>query len=119
MQVIVTDGRSGVGRATAAALTATGQAMGMACRSVVNSHEGSGNTNTAITRDASGAPGRAGRVPTPYIEKSSEDRTRSKIHTIMTASLNGTYPSPDEHKHRRGRRQPTEPTGRERQDDST
>jgi NAD(P)-dependent dehydrogenase (short-subunit alcohol dehydrogenase family) len=66
-----------------------------------------GMTNTAITRDGSGALQWAGRVLSPYIAQSPEDGARSTIQAITTTLPNGTYLSPRGLMHQWGKPKPT------------
>jgi NAD(P)-dependent dehydrogenase (short-subunit alcohol dehydrogenase family) len=67
-----------------------------------------GMTNTAITRDGSGALQWAGRTLSPYIAQSPEDGARSTIQAITTTLPNGTYLSPRGLMHQWGKPKPTE-----------
>jgi NAD(P)-dependent dehydrogenase (short-subunit alcohol dehydrogenase family) len=66
-----------------------------------------GMTNTAITRDGSGAVRWAGRVISPHIAQSPEKGARSTIQAITTTLPNGTYLSPRGLMHQWGRPKPT------------
>jgi NAD(P)-dependent dehydrogenase (short-subunit alcohol dehydrogenase family) len=66
-----------------------------------------GMTNTAITRDGSGAVQWAGRVLSPHIAQSPEDGARSTIQAITTTLPNGTYLSPRGLMHQWGKPKPT------------
>jgi NAD(P)-dependent dehydrogenase (short-subunit alcohol dehydrogenase family) len=66
-----------------------------------------GMTNTAITRDGSGAVQWAGRVISPYVAQSPADGARSTIQAITTMLPNGTYLSPRGLMHQWGRPKPT------------
>ena len=66
-----------------------------------------GMTNTAITRDGSGALQWAGRVVAPHIAQSPEDGARSTIQAITTTLPNGTYFSPRGLMHQWGKPKPT------------
>ena len=66
-----------------------------------------GMTNTAITRDGSGAVQWAGRVISPHIAQSPEKGARSTIQAISTTLPNGTYLSPRGLMHQWGSPKPT------------
>lgn len=66
-----------------------------------------GMTNTAITRDGSGALRWAGRVISPHLAQSPEHGARSTIQAITTTLPNGTYLSPRGLAHQWGKPKPT------------
>jgi NAD(P)-dependent dehydrogenase (short-subunit alcohol dehydrogenase family) len=66
-----------------------------------------GMTNTAITRDGSGALQWAGRMLSPYVAQSPENGARSTIQAITTMLPNGTYLSPRGLMHQWGKPKPT------------
>jgi len=66
-----------------------------------------GMTNTAITRDGSGALQWAGRAISPHIAQSPADGARSTVQAITTTLANGTYFAPRGPFHQWGTPKPT------------
>ncbi len=77
-----------------------------------------GMTDTAITRDGSGALQWAGRVLSPHIGQSPADGARSTILAITTTLPNGTYLAPRGLMHQWGAPKPTKLRNKARDADS-
>src|SRR5271165_5229619 len=77
-----------------------------------------GMTDTAITRNGSGALQWAGRVLSPHIAQSPADGARSTIQAITTTLPNGTYVAPRGLMHQWGKPKPTKLRDKARDADS-
>lgn len=90
----------------------------LAARGVTAYASDPGMTNTAITRDGSGALQWAGRVISPHVAQSPADGARSTIQAITTTLPHGTYFAPRGPFHQWGAPKPTKPKDKARDPNS-